>query len=126
MKRRTPAFFAAITIGSKAAGLMVVGGFSSSPELPAVWLQGAVDAGVAAGHRLEQAVGVADVAAHAFQARGLREQPLVAEVHRVVDADLVALCDELRHEQAADIAGAARDQDVLELVAHAAARGAMA
>ena len=67
-----------------------------------------------------------DVAFDALHALLPGEEALVAEIHRVVDADLVAELLELRHQQAADVAGAAGDEHVVELAAHAAARGAMA
>ena len=40
---------------------------------------------------------------------------LVAEKHRVVHRDLVAELQQLRNQQAADVAGASRDQHMLEL-----------
>ena len=114
MKRLTPAFLAAITIGSKASRLIEVDSFSSSSklaslEMQARWMTASMPSNAAASFAVSRMS-----PSTSLQVRVALRQEVVAEVHDVVDGDLVARVEQLRDEQAADIAGAAGDQHVLE------------
>ena len=83
MKRCTPAFFAAITIGSKASRLIDGRELLVELEARVVGDAGEVDHGVDALERRGELRRVADVALDDLQVRVALRQEVVAEVHQM-------------------------------------------
>ncbi|CAB4699595.1 unannotated protein [freshwater metagenome] len=73
-----------------------------------------VDDGLDSLERLGELGGIADVSFDHLQVRIALRQELVPEIHDVVGSYLVAEVEQLGYEQAADIAGGAGDEDVVE------------